>query len=381
MQITGSWGAWAPGKRASLDLRGEIDGWSARLTDVLDAETSAFEAELVAHPIELPLFQRQLWVRGASQEHRLFQLRDLQGGAAMQIALVVERPRRFPLLGRARAWKLGPAVSAEAEWNALRLLRVLCAEAGDLVSLRLQPYRREIGALRDFESRARRAGYQLCDPVGVTRTLLVDLAPPPEELLAALSKKTRAKILHRGRASVQLRPLESERFIPSCVDAVNAAMIRTQGGTSQFDLAGAFAVQRADPRHAHGIGAFLPAEPDALLAFVFGFCHGEIAEYGVAGSLRHDALRSVPFNYWMLWQLIVWAREAGARWLDLGGITDGGPGDSLAGISEFKRHFTELDVELGRELSIELQPVRAWALSLWSGLRARRRAPKNGSAR
>jgi hypothetical protein len=354
--------------REAIDLRTDVDGWSARLSERLDEHTQAFEDELLRAGIELPLCQRHGWLRASPLEHRLFQLRDPGGAAAMQIALLIERPRRLPLLGRARAWKLGAGTSTEAEWLAVRALRELCAQAGDLVSLRLQPYRRDLTTLRDFEGRARRSGYQLCEPLGVTRTLIVDLSAPPEVALAALSKKTRAKVRHHGRAQVELRPLTDAALIPACVTAVNASLARTGGGTTHYDFTAAFALAAADPGACRAIGLFGLEQPDQLAAFVIGFRHGELAEYGVAGSLMLPWLRALPFNYWLVWELMLWARQGGARWLDLGGITDGGPGDARAGISDFKRHFPAADAEVGRELLVELQPARALALSLWQQL-------------
>jgi len=363
----------APAPRAGGEAKWSADGWQARLTRTLDSETDAFETELRAR-VELPLFQRHAWLKCSSIEHHLMQLRDPSGAPAMQAALRVERPRRMPTFGRAYATKLGAGISAEAEWFGVRALRALACEAGDLVSLRLQPYRREIADLRDFEGRARRAGYALAEPVGVTRTLVVDLAASADERIAAMSKKTRAKIRHKSRANIEVRDLDGSRWIPSCIAATNESMARTRGGTTHYDFAAVFALREADPSCIKALGVFLPERPDELLAFVIAVRHGAMAEYAVAGSVGHPMLRSMPFNYFLLWELIAWARDGGAQWLDLGGLTDGGPGDPRAGISDFKRHFSERDVELGREFNVNLQPARALALDVWSDLYKRRSA-------
>ena len=372
---------WVARARVPVELRCATDGWEARLTSQLDGESEAFEAELLARElptadlegpapgVELPLFQRHDWIRGSPREHRLFQLRDPDGKAAVQIALRIERPRRVPMLARAIAHKMGTAASVEAAHAALGALDRLAREAGDIVSIRLQPYRRRIEALRDLEGLARRAGYRLIEPVGVTRTLLVDLAPTLDEMLVAVTKKTRAKLKHKGRDAVIIRSLDGAGWAPACVAATNESMARTRGGETRFDFAAAFALRAAMPERVNALGLFMRDRPDALVAFVIGFRHGELAEYGVAGSVGDPALRALPFNYWLLWELIGWARGAGARWLDLGGLTDGGPGDPRAGISDFKRHFSELDVETGRELVIDLQPARALAMNVWSEAR------------
>jgi lipid II:glycine glycyltransferase (peptidoglycan interpeptide bridge formation enzyme) len=55
---------------------------------------------------------------------------------------------------------------------------------------------------------------------------------------------------------------------------------------------------------------------------------------------------------------MLWAHASGASELDLGGITSGGPGDPLAGISEFKRSFSGRELEVGREMLSVLKPSR-----------------------
>ncbi len=357
-------------ERRCIDLRFVEDGWHARFTSAVDDEAEAFQAELLTR-VELALVQRLEWVRSSPGEHRLLQLRDPQGMAAMQIAVWIDRPRRMPALGRALTPKLGPGTSPEAESIAVRALTKLAREAGDLVSLRLQPYRRDPIALRDFEARARRAGFRLVDPVNVTRTLLVDLTPGPDQILVDVSKKTRAKIKHKARLQVDIRELTEARYIEQCIAAANASFQRTGGGETRFDFQAAFGLVARHPDRIRVLGLFLKDDPDRLVAYTIGCRHGEMAEYMSAGSLDHADLRSMPFNYWLVWELLTWAHNSGAHWLDLGGVTDGGPGDSRAGISNFKRHFTELDVELGRELSLDLQPARGLMLTLWNERRQR----------
>ena len=361
-----------------------VDGRSLRFTTRLDEETERFEDELHARLaaslsldgerralIELPLQQRHLWLRHSTREHRLLQIRDAEGLPAMQVAVRVDRPRLFGWYGEGFTSRLGRAINEEEERFGLAALRDLCRDSGDLLTLRLQPYRTELGALRDFEARARRLGFHLTDPVEVTRTLVADLRPSADEHLAALSKKTRAKIKHRSRSSLSLRVLTETRHLPACRAAVAASMRRTGGDEPNYDFDAALALATAHPERARIIGLFVDGRPDDLLAYVSGFRHGTVAEYSSAGSLDDPQLRGFPFNYFLLWELMQWARESGASWLDLGGVTDGGSDDPRAGISSFKRHFTELDVEHGRELVTVLQPARRALFETARGLRRR----------
>jgi Acetyltransferase (GNAT) domain len=362
-----------------IDLRQTIRGRSLRLTNRSDADTLRFEVELLARrddrppddeagevqvytPIELPLPQRQVWLAHSLREWVLFQMRDAEGRPAMQAVVSIYRPRQRGLGGvcaQGMVHRLGPAATGEDEEHGLEGLRRLCAELSDLVTLRLQPRRFSQRALYDYEARARRAGYSLRDPEGITRTLVVDLSIAPEAYLASLTKKTRAKFRHRKRAEVEIRPLDDPRWIPACRAASAASIGRTGGeSSSRMELEALFGVARERPELARIFGLFLPDRPDDLLAFVAVMRHGRLAEYTVAGSLFDPVLRSMPFNYFLLWELMTWARDGGSLWLDLGGITEGGSSDPLAGISSFKRNLTDNDVELGREMAVTLKPLR-----------------------
>ena len=69
-------------------------------------------------------------------------------------------------------------------------------------------------------------------------------------------------------------------------------------------------------------------------------------------------LLSLPFNCFLLWELINWGRAAGCKQMDMGGVTEGGPNDPLQGITRFKRGLTENEIEIGREMIYLARPLR-----------------------
>lgn len=381
---------WRPGG-TPFDQRQTIDGRAARFTNRPDDESERFEEQLLERttppprgldpegtraaafgpPPELSLVQRHAWLRATDRELVLLQQRDRAGHPAMQAAVYVYRPRWLPRLGHGIAHKLGEAVSGEEELAGLRALRTLCHERGDLLTLRLQPRRNGARALWDFEDRARRAGFALCDPDGVTRTLLLDLRPEPEEILAGLSSKTRAKVRRMGRAGVTIRSLTDPRWIDACRAATADALTRTGGGQARIDWRASFQVAQARPDLACVLGLFLDDRPGELLAFVMGQRHGGAVEYATAGSRNDPALRKLPFNYYLMWELARWGRARGATTLDFGGVTEGGASDPLAGVSEFKRHIAQIEAEVGREMLAALHPVRAAAIGVLQQVRDR----------
>jgi hypothetical protein len=379
------------GAGAPLDLRLRVDEHDVRFTSVRDDEAERFERELLEQPIipsndhlgddggltseaghvEPPLHQRIAWLRHSGTEVRLLQVRASDGRPSMQAAVVVHRSRWAPWLGVGLVPRLGHAVSGPEELFGLRLLRTLCGESGDLVTLRLQARRLGVHALCDFEQRARRAGFVLAEPEGVTRTLILDLRASSDELLASLPANTRRNVRARESSPLEVRALTDTAHIEALKTAALASIRRTGGATSHAPWGPLFALAREDPARVCVLALFLREGGDEPLAFVAGVRHGALAEYLSAGSIDDPKLRSHPFNYFLLWELAQWARASGATHLDLGGLTDGGPGDPLAGISAFKRHFSRTEVELGREMIATLRPGAQLVLDALQYVRGR----------
>ncbi len=369
-----------------IDQRLVLSGRAVRFTNRLDPETAAFEDALLALPapaqesdpgdpapaattLELPLHQRHAWLRHVRREFVLMQSRDPAGGPAMQAAVFVHRSRPPLRIAHGFATRLGPAKNGEEELAGLDLLRQLCREHTDLLTLRLQPRRPRARDLRDFEDRARLCGYLLSEPEGITRTPLYDLRPEPEASLLSMGQQLRRKIKARTKHEVELRVLDDARYAGACQEASRAAVGRTGGESRLMEWETLFTVARERPDLLRVMGLFLRDRPDQLLAFASACRHGTVAEYTSAGSRTDPELRRLPFNYWLLWELFLWARGHGSLAMDLGGVTVGGPGDPLGGVSRFKRHLTEREIETGREMVATLRPARAWAVATLRTLR------------
>lgn len=349
----------------------EQDGRKVRFTNVLDAEAETFEHGLVqrvrirpydeetALPLELHLPQQIRWLRHYTGEFRLLQITDAQGNPASQIAVTLHRPRRLRWFGHAAVSSYGASsVSHEDEFWAMKLLPSLLRGEKGMTRLRFQASRPRSQDLLDFEHLARRAGYRIVDPLHVTRTAVYDLTPTLDELLAAMDKKTRAKVRHAGREKVEIIRTADPAHIPAMRAALGASFSRTGGARAHFDFESAFRMAQAEPDRVLILAVFLKSRPGELLAYSVTARHGELIEALSSGSLPDPELRKLHFNYFLYWEQIQWAKAAGARLLDLGGITDGGATDPLAGISAFKRHFTRTEIEIGREMELEIRPFR-----------------------
>jgi hypothetical protein len=350
-----------PNSILRLDRRLKLDGREIRFTSQLDAETLRFEEELCALPgIDLPYMQRHVFLATSRRPFLLLQTRTPEGVPAAQIAVHIHRSSSLRSISRGLTPRLGTAVSDLEETAALSILSSLCAEIPGLITLRLQPFRRGADRLATFEQNARKSGFVVRNSLEYTQTLLFDLRMSAEQLPLTLSRKTRTKLRHRCREEIELRLLTDHKYIPQCKAALEESFKRTGGNPNQFDFEAAFDTARARPDRVHIVGLFHKDRPEQLLAFVTAlYGGGEIAEYNAAGSLPDPVLRKMPFNYLLIWELIEWAHRNGASWLDLGGVTPGGEDDPRASISEFKRHLSEVEMEVGREMEITLKPGRA----------------------
>jgi hypothetical protein len=353
-----------------------------RCVSAVDAEAIAFEQKLLesgrSRPhepetklrVDMPLFQQTAWLKTLGEQFRLFQLSDSAGAPAAQIAAEIHVPRRAKWFRHATVASLGNAFTSNAAQSiAIEKLSAHLRSEG-VCRLRIQISRPRVEDRMDFESIARRAGFKLVEPMGVWRTLLCDLKSSEEELLAHFSKSTRTKFRHKGSDRVEIVDLADSKWIAPLEKTLNAAFARTGGGNSHTNLDALFAVARARPDLVLIQGLFFKDRPAEMLACQIGVRHGDVAEWLCLGSMPDAELRKMPFNFFLFWKFQGWARSHGVRHLDLGGVTDGAPGDPLAGISSFKRHFTGFETEIGREMEISLSPVACALFDLAAQIKA-----------
>jgi len=119
---------------------------------------------------------------------------------------------------------------------------------------------------------------------------------------------------------------------------------------------------RENPARARIVGLFgeTSTTSNEMLGFALALAHGDHVEYAKAGTTRW-ARMGIPISYPLLWHLILWARDLGAAWFDLGGITAGPTDESPGaheGISDFKRFFGGEEIDVGGEWTLSLRPFK-----------------------
>src|SRR5690606_38803401 len=103
----------------------------------------------------------------------------------MQACIHIGRPRALPWFAMATVRNFHPAINAEEEEFGLKVLQKLARELPGVMTLRIQPKIYDSNELFAFQARAIRSKFLAADtPLGVTRTLLLELGDSQEELLA-----------------------------------------------------------------------------------------------------------------------------------------------------------------------------------------------------
>ncbi|MGF1642793.1 MAG: GNAT family N-acetyltransferase [Thiotrichales bacterium] len=221
------------------------------------------------------------------------------------------------------------------------------------------------------------AGARLVDrPRGYSHTLVQTIARDDAALLAAFSARTRRnlrKTLESG--AIEVRPIEDDRYATR-VEALHAAsFVRTHARPPPL----AVAAMTADARAGFSclLGAFMPgrAPPMDLVAFAWGHLQGDHAAYDTAGSERCAGASGIAPGAALMWRLMLWARDRGAVWFDLGGIPPGGlAGDHpLRGIAEFKRGFATIEREIAVELALTPRTLIGQAVRMGRAIAPRTR--------
>lgn len=216
----------------------------------------------------------------------------------------------------------GPLFADDAASNATLLAALdRLARRARAVFLRLEPNVLETDSrAADLHSALLLQGFRPAPPLQPRTTLQLDLTPPPERLLAAMSKGHRADIRRAERDGVRVRAGAS----PADLDAFYAIMEQT-GARAEFGIhseayyRAAWEQFRTTP---HGECAqLLLAERDGatLAAFlIFGWAGAGLYLYG--GSTE-AGLRSGA-NHALQWQALQWARARGCEIYDFWGVPD-----------------------------------------------------------
>lgn len=174
------------------------------------------------------------------------------------------------------------------------------------------------------------------------QTILVDLRPSVDDILAAMKQKTRYNIRLAARKGVTVRQGDLQD-IP-----IFNALMRLTGQRDGFGVHAPEYYQAAYELFSPDKVALFVAEYEARpLAAIMVFRWGETAAY-LYGASSNEHRELMP-NYAVQWMAMQWAKEQGCTVYDLWGIPDApeaeleenftGRSDGLWGVYRFKRGF------------------------------------------
>lgn len=363
---------------------------SVELISEPSAAWEACEAQLDAAGTPLPLYHRALWARAiASSGTRAFlvAIRGSNGNCRGAFAVESSFSRALPghrLLHIVRLGVGGGGLNESSLDEGLAFLASHARRDRFVLRVTVDSFGIDADARQRTADSLRNHGFAR---VPATRsyplTLLLDLAPTEEGLFAGLHKNARQGVRNIARFPVRLSTVESVDIATRLQQLSDRARQRTGGEQRPLDWRSFIEMTQRAP-HLSRISILERtdrSDSDSLLAFAWACNHGEIVEYAESGSIRTDDMK-ISSSYALLWDLILWAKRSGARWFDLGGVTTGNTAsdDPLGGISDFKRRFSQHEVEVGEQWECYPHPrraalakaVSATAAFVRSGLKRRR---------
>jgi hypothetical protein len=328
-------------------------------------EREQAEKELVESGVALPLPHRCAWARVfAEPESWFLSARGATGTCRAGVAVEAARSRTLPGHWLLRVRRCGPMKAAGALEAALAGLADLARRDSRVLRVAVEvfspdpPFRAAVaGSLAGCGFR------RVPTPRGYTHTIAVDLTPDEAGILASFQSSARRNVKSIAKQPLAVRPITDRDVVPRMADLMTETVSRTGGVARPTDWPGRIELSRQYPSLSRLVGLFRTdaTGPEALLAFAWGCHHGDHVEYEAGASTRETGTR-VPLAYALIWDLIRWAKQTGASWFDMGGVTPGQLGDTddpLGGISDFKRFFSKTVVEVGDEWEYEPHPVRA----------------------
>ena len=264
---------------------------AARLScRTVDDRWRRFEEELDALHVPLPLASRAAWAEhmpGAA--NWLFGARTADGRAGAAFALARHRSNALPGHVIARIDRAGSSILSEAGQAVVSAICDAVREDNRVLELQVElvlrtPEQHALAATQltalGFERRPAPRHYR--------DTLVVDLSPSLDAVFASFSTKTRRDIRQGEKQPVEVRPIDDVRFASRLAALNEETMTRTGGVATPAPWAERITLSNAIPDHSRLVGLFRAGEndPESLLAFAWGGCHGDFAHYDSAGSTR-----------------------------------------------------------------------------------------------
>ncbi|MBW4438610.1 MAG: peptidoglycan bridge formation glycyltransferase FemA/FemB family protein [Pleurocapsa minor GSE-CHR-MK-17-07R] len=233
-------------------------------------------------------------------------------GALVAGAQMLLRP--LPLrLGTMAYLPFGPILThydqRDALWDAIHA----AARGAHASFLKWEPgFLLDGAAPPDFSRYGFRESAQTIQP---PRTVMIDIRPDEDAILARMNQGTRRKIRQSLKGDV--------RYVQATRDQVRlfTDMMQTTGARNAFGVhEPSYYGLAYDLFVPHSAALFLALLGDEPLAGVMAFAQGDMAYYLYGASSNQQ--RNLMASYGAQWQAIQWAKSRGCAWYDMWGVPD-----------------------------------------------------------
>jgi lipid II:glycine glycyltransferase (peptidoglycan interpeptide bridge formation enzyme) len=210
-------------------------------------------------------------------------------------------------------------------------------------------------------------------------TVLIDLSPAPEEILAAMNPKCRYNVRLAARKGVSLRRAGAGE-LPVFYALLGETARRDGIAIHHLDYYRTlFAQGRDHGRNPVELRLYLAEHEGEAVAAIITLFRGAEGVYLYGAS--SDRKRNLMASYALQWQAMGDARESGCRYYDLFGIPPSAdPGHPMAGLYRFKTGFGGRIIHRPGSWDYPCRPLGArlfWAAEkLRKTLRDRKKKPR-----
>lgn len=331
--------------------------FSVRLIREAGADWEWCEGDLLAAGLPLHIFHRLMWARERQFGRSwLLAIINQHGRCRGAVTIAAHRSRAVPGQLLLRAERCGSALPQDTIGAAAAGLRAL-ARSPRVLRLTVELFAADIAERASLAQGLSDSGFRRAsDTHHYKSTLRVDLTPDTPTIFASFSRLVRRQVKALTDSPFELRPILDERYAPRLDALVFEAMQRTGAQNVRYEHRAMARLSSAAPNLSRLVGIFRRDSdaPESLVAYAWAGLHGDYAGYDAGASTRIPG-SNVGLTYGLLWDLMCWAKARGARWFDMGGVTEGRvqSGDPLGGISDFKRHFSKETATVAEDWVLE----------------------------
>lgn len=322
------------------------------------------EQALAAQGVPVPFMHRSEWMAARPGTTTRFVGVSEGGVWRYGVGIQVAWSRALPAHLLLRVERLDPAVDPPACRAVLRSIAALArARWPRVLRVYVELFSVDPAAREAAGRQLATLGFRRSERTRMYRnTVIVDLAAPEDVVFARLHRSARRNVRLPQRTGLEVRQVADVGFAPRIDALIRESFARTGGHYSPEDWSSILTVSAQSPTLSRVSGLFRTDidGPDALLAFEWSCMNGDHVQSIAAGSTKQPPAKG-PLAYCLVWDIMRWGRECGARYMDLGGVAAeaGGASGPLSGITEFKRSFGGTEVEVGEEWFLEPRPASA----------------------